>query len=257
MKVALLAGGMGTRLREETEFLPKPMVQVGSRPILWHIMRSYGFFGHSDFVICAGYKGEIIKEYFREFQSEVSDFTVTLGSKFSIEFHDEFVENGWKVTFADTGLTTMTGGRLFKARKYIDDEVFMCTYGDGLSDVNLNNLLEFHKSHGKIATVTAVRPLSRFGVLELGSNGVVESFREKPQADGWINAGFFVFNKNVFEYLDENSILENEPLARLSADSELMAFRHDGFWQPMDTYREYSMLNDMWNSNSAPWKIWD
>jgi len=257
MKVVLLAGGMGTRLREETEFLPKPMVQVGSRPILWHIMRNYGEYGHSEFVICAGYKGDVIKEYFREFQSEVSDFTVTLGSKFSIEYHDQFVENGWRVTVTDTGLNTMTGGRLFKARKYISEETFMCTYGDGLSDVNLSELLEFHDSHGKIATVTAVRPVSRFGVLDLQTNGAVESFREKPQADGWINAGFFVFNKKIFDYLDENSVLENEPLAKLAEDQELMAFRHDGFWQPMDTYREYSILNELWNTGNAPWKIWN
>lgn len=257
MKVVLLAGGMGTRLREETEFLPKPMVKVGARPILWHIMRAYFQYGISEFVICAGYKGEVIKEYFREFHSEVSDFTVTLGSKFSIEYHDEFVENGWKVTVTDTGLKTMTGGRLFKARKYIDDEVFMCTYGDGLSDVNLNELLKFHKSHGKIATVTAVRPLSRFGVLEVDMDGLVESFREKPQADGWINAGFFVFNKKIFDYLDHDSILENEPLAKLAQDQQLMAFRHEGFWQPMDTYREYSILNELWGTGNAPWKTWN
>ena len=257
MQLVLLAGGLGTRLREETEFLPKPMVQVGGRPILWHIMRNYGECGHSEFVICAGYKGDVIKEYFREFQSEVSDFTVTLGSKFSIEYHDQFVENGWKVTVTDTGLNTMTGGRLFRARKYISEETFMCTYGDGLSDVNLSELLEFHNSHGKIATVTAVRPVSRFGVLDLQTNGAVESFREKPQADGWINAGFFVFNKKIFDYLDENSVLENEPLAKLAEDQELMAFRHNGFWQPMDTYREYSILNELWNTGNAPWKIWN
>ncbi len=256
MRVALLAGGLGTRLREETEFRPKPMVSVGNRPILWHIMRAYAHQGHQEFVVCAGYRGEIIKEYFREFQSEVSDFTVTLGSKGSIQFHDGFVEEGWQVTVADTGLNTMTGGRLFKARKYLDSETFMCTYGDGLANVDIKALLEFHNSHGKVATVTAVRPVSRFGVLDLSQSGEVEHFREKPQADGWINAGFFVFNREIFNYLEENSILENEPMAALARAGQLMAFRHDGFWQPMDTYREFSMLNEMWNKGSAPWKVW-
>jgi glucose-1-phosphate cytidylyltransferase len=255
MKTVLLAGGLGTRLREETEFRPKPMVQVGNRPILWHIMRAYSHFGHNDFVVCAGYKGEIIKEYFREFQSEVSDFTVTLGQKHSIEFHDKYVEEGWKVTVADTGQSTMTGGRLFKARKYINDETFMCTYGDGLADVNINKLLDFHKSHGKIATITAIKPVSRFGVLDLSPTGRVEQFREKPQADGWVNAGFFVFNREIFRYLNDDSVLENEPMAALAKDNELMAFCHEGFWQPMDTYRELSLLNELWDS-SAPWKVW-
>jgi glucose-1-phosphate cytidylyltransferase len=255
MKTVLLAGGLGTRLREETEFRPKPMVQVGNRPILWHIMRAYSHFGHNDFVVCAGYKGEIIKEYFREFQSEVSDFTVTLGQKHSIEFHDKYVEEGWKVTVADTGQSTMTGGRLFKSRKYINDETFMCTYGDGLADVNINKLLDFHKSHGKIATITAIKPVSRFGVLDLSPTGRVEQFREKPQADGWVNAGFFVFNREIFRYLNDDSVLENEPMAALAKDNELMAFCHEGFWQPMDTYRELSLLNELWDS-SAPWKVW-
>jgi glucose-1-phosphate cytidylyltransferase len=255
MKTVLLAGGLGTRLREETEFRPKPMVQVGNRPILWHIMRAYSHFGHNDFVVCAGYKGEFIKEYFREFQSEVSDFTVTLGQKHSIEFHDKYVEEGWKVTVADTGQSTMTGGRLFKSRKYINDETFMCTYGDGLADVNINKLLDFHKSHGKIATITAIKPVSRFGVLDLSPTGRVEQFREKPQADGWVNAGFFVFNREIFRYLNDDSVLENEPMTALAKDNELMAFCHEGFWQPMDTYRELSLLNELWDS-SAPWKVW-
>jgi glucose-1-phosphate cytidylyltransferase len=232
------------------------MVMVGGRPILWHIMRKYAHYGHSDFVVCAGYRGDIIKEYFREFQSEVSDFTVTLGSKSSIEFHDKYIEEGWKVTVSNTGLSTMTGGRLFKARRYIGSETFMCTYGDGLANVDLSLLLEFHKKHGKIATVTAVRPVSRFGVMDISSNGTVEQFREKPQADGWINAGFFVFNKEIFDYLDDNSVLESEPMAALAAKGELMAFHHEGFFQPMDTYREFTLLNDLWDSGEAPWKVW-
>ncbi len=256
MEAVILAGGLGTRLREETEFRPKPMVMIGGRPILWHIMRNYAHYGHGEFVVCAGYRGDIIKEYFREFQSEVSDFTVTLGSKSSIEFHDKYVEEGWKVTVSDTGLSTMTGGRLFRARKYIGSETFMCTYGDGLANVDLKSLLEFHQKHGKIATVTAVRPISRFGVMDISSSGTVEQFREKPQADGWINAGFFVFNKEIFDYLDDNSVLENEPMAALAAIGELMAFHHDGFFQPMDTYREFTLLNDLWDSGEAPWKAW-
>jgi glucose-1-phosphate cytidylyltransferase len=219
-------------------------------------MRNYAFYGVTRFVVCAGYKGEVIKNYFREFNSEVSDFTVKIGTQSQVTYHDQFVEQGWEVTVAETGSDTMTGGRLFRVRKYIDDETFLCTYGDGLSNVNIRSLIDFHHSHGKMATVTAVKPISRFGVLELRNEEQVEEFREKPQADGWINAGFFVFNRKVFDYLNENSTLENEPLSRLAADDQLMAYRHEGFWQPMDTIREFSLLNDMWKTNSAPWKVW-
>jgi glucose-1-phosphate cytidylyltransferase len=253
VKTAILAGGMGTRMREETEFRPKPMVTIGDRPIIWHILNNYSYFGFKEFVVCAGYRGDLIKRYFREFESEVSDFTVTLGRKSEITYHDSFQEEGWRVTVSDTGLDTPTGGRLFKARKYLTDDVFMCTYGDGLADVDLKSLLDFHLSHGKIATVTAVRPISRFGVLDLSFNGQVDSFREKPQADGWINVGFFVFNRKIFEYLDDKSVLENEPLASLAKDNQLMGFRHKGFWQPMDTFREYTIFNDMWKSGHPPW----
>lgn len=253
MKVALLAGGLGTRIREETEFRPKPMVFVGEKPILWHIMDRYAASGFNRFVVCAGYRGEIIREYFREFQSMNSDFTVKLGAKQEIQYHDQFEEQGWEVTVTDTGEKTMTGGRLFKARRFLEDETFLCTYGDGLADVDLKKLIEFHKSHGKIATITAVRPVSRFGVLDLSTSNVVNQFREKPQADGWINAGFFIFNKSIFNYLDENSILENEPLAALASENQLMAYRHEGFWQPMDTFRELTILNELWDSGQAPW----
>ena len=254
MKVALLAGGLGTRIREETEFRPKPMVSVGGKPILWHIMDRYAASGFNQFVVCAGYRGEIIREYFREFQSMNSDFTVKLGAKQEIQYHDQFEEQGWEVTVTDTGEKTMTGGRLFKARRFLEDDTFMCTYGDGLADVDLKKLIEFHRSHGKIATITAVRPVSRFGVLDLDSTNAVNQFREKPQADGWINAGFFIFNKSIFDYLDENSILENEPLATLASENQLMAYRHEGFWQPMDTFRELMILNDLWDSGKAPWR---
>jgi glucose-1-phosphate cytidylyltransferase len=253
MKVALLAGGLGTRIREETEFRPKPMVFVGGKPILWHIMDRYAASGFNRFVVCAGYRGEIIREYFREFQSMNSDFTVKLGAKQEIQYHDQFEEQGWEVTVTDTGEKTMTGGRLFKARRFLEDDTFLCTYGDGLADVDLKKLIEFHKSHGKIATITAVRPVSRFGVLDLSTSNAVNQFREKPQADGWINAGFFIFNKSIFNYLDENSILENEPLAALASENQLMAYRHEGFWQPMDTFRELTILNELWDSGQAPW----
>jgi glucose-1-phosphate cytidylyltransferase len=253
MKVALLAGGLGTRIREETEFRPKPMVFVGGKPILWHIMDRYASSGFNRFVVCAGYRGEIIREYFREFQSMNSDFTVKLGANQEIQYHDEFEEQGWEVTVTDTGEKTMTGGRLFKARRFLEDDTFLCTYGDGLADIDLRKLVEFHKSHGKIATITAVKPVSRFGVLDLDSSSAVNQFREKPQADGWINAGFFIFNKSIFNYLDESSILENEPLAALASENQLMAYRHEGFWQPMDTFRELTILNELWDSGKAPW----
>ena len=256
MKVAILAGGLGTRLREETDLLPKPMVKVGGKPMIWHIMKTYANSELKDFVICSGYKGEVIKEYFREFQSFNSDFTVTLGSKVSIEYHDNFEEEKWKVTVAETGLNSMTGGRLFKARKYLTGGTFMCTYGDGVSNINIKKLLEFHKSHGKIATISTVRPETRFGILDIDSDNLVKSFREKPQSDSWVNAGYFVFEEKIFDYLDENSVLENEPFSQLAKDNQMHAFHHNGFWQPMDTYREFKLLNDLWDSGKAPWKVW-
>ena len=256
MKVAILAGGLGTRLREETDLLPKPMVKVGGKPMIWHIMKTYANSELKDFVICSGYKGEVIKEYFREFQSFNSDFTVTLGSKANIEYHDNFEEEKWKVTVAETGLNSMTGGRLFKARKYLTGGTFMCTYGDGVSNINIKKLLEFHKSHGKIATISTVRPETRFGILDIDSDNLVKSFREKPQSDSWVNAGYFVFEEKIFDYLDENSVLENEPFSQLAKDNQMHAFHHNGFWQPMDTYREFKLLNDLWDSGKAPWKVW-
>ena len=256
MKVVLLAGGLGTRLREETEVKPKPMVEVGGHPILWHIMKRYSFYGHSDFIICAGYKGEIIKNWFANFRILNSDFTVTLRENLNITFHSELEENGWTATIADTGAETMTGGRIKRIQKYVGKETFLCTYGDGLSDVDLDKLLAFHRSHGKIATLTTVNPVSRFGVLDIGQEGRVNSFSEKPQAEGSINGGFFVFEPTIFDYLEENSVLEQEPLRRLAAEGELMAYHHEGFWQPMDTYRELMILNDLWKSGNAPWMAW-
>lgn len=254
-RVVILAGGLGTRLREETEFRPKPMVEVGGKPIIWHIMKSFSHFGLSSFVVCVGYKGEIIKDYFLNYRARNNDFTVTLGGHESVEFHGLHDESTWTVTVADTGDATMTGGRVFQTRPYVDG-TFMCTYGDGLADVPVDRLLAFHRSHGALATVTTVQPLSRFGVMEVDGDGTVRRFREKPQVDGWVNAGFFVFEPGVFDYLDEDSILEEEPLAALAADGQLRAFQHEGFWQPMDTYRESVMLNTLWESDQAPWKVW-
>ena len=256
MKVVLLAGGLGTRLREETEVKPKPMVEVGGHPILWHIMKCYSFYGHSEFIICAGYKGEIIKNWFANFRILNSDFTVSLRNNLNITFHSELEENGWTATIADTGAETMTGGRIKKVQKYLGNETFLCTYGDGLADIDLNKLLAFHKSHGKIATLTTVKPVSRFGVLDIDAESRVNSFSEKPQAEGSINGGFFVFEPTIFDYLEENSVLEQEPLRRLAAEGELMAYHHEGFWQPMDTYRELMILNDLWKSGNAPWMAW-
>jgi glucose-1-phosphate cytidylyltransferase len=255
-RVVILAGGLGTRLREETEFRPKPMVEVGGKPIIWHIMKNFSHYGLHAFVVCVGYKGEILKEYFLNYRARNNDFTVTLGEHESVSFHGNHDESDWTVTIADTGEGTMTGGRVHRIEAYVDGP-FICTYGDGLSDVPIDRLLAYHRAHGKLATVTTVRPLSRFGIMEVAEGGSVERFREKPQVDGWVNAGFFVFEPGVFGYLNADSVLEEEPLAALARDGQLMAFRHDGFWQPMDTYREAQLLNGLWESGQAPWRIWE
>jgi glucose-1-phosphate cytidylyltransferase len=259
MKVIILCGGQGTRLREETEFRPKPLVSVGEKPILWHIMKLFSTAGLRDFVLCLGYRGNMIKEYFLNYEAMNNDFTICLGKKNAIHYHDEHEEQDFHVCLAETGPETMTGGRLKRVARYVDDETFMMTYGDGLADVDVKALLAFHHSHGKIGTVTTVRPVSRFGILDLGDNGEVSRFAEKPQASGWANAGFFVFNRRIFDYLANESddcIFERGPLERLVADGELMAFRHNGFFFAMDTYREYQYLNDLWNKGEAPWKVW-
>lgn len=255
MKVVLLAGGLGTRLREETEYRPKPMVEVGGRPILWHIMKNFASFGLTEFVVCAGYRGEVIKDYFLNYDARTNDFTAFLGDASRIEYHNGHDETDWMVTVADTGALTMTGGRVKRTQKYVDGR-FMVTYGDGLADVDINALLAFHESHGKLATVTTIRPLSRFGVMDLADDGRVRQFREKPQTEDYVNAGFFVFEPEVFDFLDEDCVLEQEPLERLASQDQLMAYRHEGFWQPMDTYREFTMLNEMWERGEAPWKMW-
>ncbi|MEI6109385.1 MAG: glucose-1-phosphate cytidylyltransferase [Actinomycetes bacterium] len=256
MKALLLAGGLGTRLREETEFKPKPMVEVGGRPIIWHIMKSLSQHGIEDFVVATGYKSDVIKEYFLDYEARNNDFTISLGQNRVIDFHDAHDEGNWKVTLAFTGELTMTGGRVKRSEKYLADERFLCTYGDGLSDINISDLLDFHKSHGKLATVTTVQPSSRFGIMDVEPSGLVKSFKEKPKVEGWINVGYFIFEPEVFKYLDNDCILEQEPLAKLASDGQLMAYRHEGFWQPMDTYREATMLNEMWDHGTAPWKSW-
>jgi len=254
-QVVLLAGGKGTRLMEETGLRPKPMVEIGGKPILWHIMRIFAHHGHEDFLVACGYKGDQIKEYFHNFVAHNHDWIVNLadGSR-------QLLSTGpidWRVGVVDTGLETMTGGRLLRLRRWLEDETFMVTYGDGVGDVDITALLEFHRSHGRVATVTAVRPPSRFGSLQLEGERV-SRFLEKPQTDeGWINGGFFVFEPAIFELLeDDQTILERAPLEELARRGELMAYRHEGFWQPMDTLREKQRLEELWTSGKAPWKVW-
>jgi glucose-1-phosphate cytidylyltransferase len=256
MKAVLLAGGLGTRMREETEFRPKPMVEVGGRPVLWHIMKVLGQQGITDFVICAGYKSEYIKNYFYNYGASNLDFTVRLGDQRSTVFHGSHEEFDWTVTVADTGESTMTGGRIKLIENFVKGETFLATYGDGIADINLKELMGFHASHGKTATMTVTQPTSRFGVVEIEESGLVSQFKEKPKVNDWINIGYFVFQPPIFDLLETDSVLEDEPLRSLVSSSELGAFKHSGFWQPMDTYREYLALNDLWSTGSAPWKSW-
>jgi glucose-1-phosphate cytidylyltransferase len=259
MKVVLLCGGKGTRLREETEYRPKPMVEIGGKPILWHIMKIYAQYGFKDFVICLGYKGNIIKQYFLNYETTNNDFTVLLGNQSDIQFHSNHPETDWRVTLADTSEESQTGARVKKIEKYIDEDLFMLTYGDGVANIDIKNLVEYHKSHGKIGTMTGVHPSSRFGELVIKNNKIV-SFNEKPQVkEGLINGGFFVFHKKFFKYLkeDDGCYLEKEPLENLAADGELMVYPHEGFWQCVDTYRELEILNNLWKSSSRPWKVWE
>jgi glucose-1-phosphate cytidylyltransferase len=257
MKVVILCGGQGTRLREETEYRPKPLVDVGGRPILWHIMKLYAHHGFRDFVLCLGYRGHMIKEYFLNYEAMNNDFTVCLGQLNRITYHQAHEEQDFRVTLADTGLETMTGGRVKRAARYLDEDTFMVTYGDSVSDVSLCELLDFHRSHGKLATITAVHPVSRFGILEVGEQARVATFSEKPVGDGWINAGFMVFQRGVLDLLSgDDCILEREPFERLAREGQLMAYRHHGFYFAMDTYREYKAINDIWAGGNAPWKVW-
>ena len=255
LPAVILAGGLGTRIREETEFKPKPMVEIGGRPVLWHIMKHLSAHGIDRFIICVGYKGDMIRDYFLNYRARNNDFTVQLGSHDDLTFHSDHQESDWTVTVAETGALTNTGGRVLEVEKYIKGEKFLCTYGDGLSDVNIKDLDAFQAENDRIATVTAVRPLSRFGIMEMNPKGGVTSFKEKPQDESWINGGFFIFKPEVFNYLTPGVILEKEPLQKLASENELVAFKHEGFWQPMDTFRESRMLNDLWDSGKAPWRI--
>jgi glucose-1-phosphate cytidylyltransferase len=257
MKVAILCGGLGTRMREETEFRPKPLVEVGGRPILWHIMKLYAHYGFRDFVLCLGYRGSMIKEYFLNYEAMNNDFTICLGRESRVQYNGDHEEQNFRITLADTGLESMTGGRLKRAEKYLPEDCFMMTYGDGVSDIDLRALLEFHKSHGRLATVTTFRPVSRFGILDIDSSNQVMNFIEKPRSDARASAGFFVFQREVLDYLDgDQCVLEHEPLERLAAERQLVAYNHDGFFGAMDTYRDYQFLNDLWKTGEAPWKIW-
>jgi glucose-1-phosphate cytidylyltransferase len=257
MKVVILAGGLGTRLTEETDIKPKPMVEIGEKPILWHIMKIYSTYGFNDFIVCLGYKGYVIKEYFINYFNHMSDFMVDL-SNGKIERHNSKAEP-WKITLVDTGLNTMTGGRIKRIKKYVQDETFMLTYGDGVGNIDLARLLSFHRQHGKMATITAVQPPGRFGALNLVAQDQVSSFSEKPIGDGaWINGGFFVLEPSIFDYIrGDETLWEQDPLERLAKEGNLYAFKHYGFWKPMDTLRDKRDLEELWMSGKAPWKIWD
>lgn len=257
MKVVILCGGLGTRLREETEFRPKPMVEIGGRPILWHIMKIYAHCEFRDFVLCLGYRGNMIKEYFLNYEAMNNDFTICLGRNSKIEYRNDHREQDFRVTLANTGLNTMTGGRVKRIAKYIDEDQFMLTYGDGVGDVDIAALLDFHRKHGKLATVTTINPSSRFGMIESNSIGRVVQFEEKPRTSARASAGFFVLDRRVLDYIeDDNCIFEKEPLERLANEGQLMAYQHGGFFYAMDTYREYEYLNQLWSANQAPWKVW-
>lgn len=257
MQTLILCGGKGTRLREETEFRPKPMVAVGEKPILWHIMKRYATFGAKDFVLCLGYKAEHIREYFLTYDVHNSNLLVRLGNKQVEKLTSDHGEDDWKVWLIDTGLETMTGGRIKEAGKYIEGPSFMATYGDGVADIDIDALLAFHKAHGKLATVTAVRPSSRFGELAF-EGGTVKTFQEKPQVhEGWINGGYFVFQREVLDMIGgPEEPLESGLLQKLTAMGQLEAYKHPGFWQCMDTYREMEVLNELWSGEKAPWKNW-
>lgn len=258
MKVVILAGGLGTRISEESHLKPKPMIEVGDAPILWHIMKYYSSYGFNEFIICCGYKGYVIKEYFADYYLHRSDVTFDFANNNEMIIHNNVAEP-WKVTVVDTGLHTMTGGRLKRIQKYVGDQTFMMTYGDGVSDIDLDALLEFHRVHKKAATLTAIQPGGRFGVLDIDDNETVRQFSEKAKEDGgWINAGFMVLEPEVFDYIEgDDTFFEKEPLENLALDGKLAAYRHEGFWKCMDTMRDKRMLDELWNSGQAPWKRWE
>lgn len=257
MKVVILAGGFGTRISEESHLKPKPMIEIGEKPILWHIMKGFSSYGFNDFVICCGYKGHVIKEYFSDYFLYNSDVTFDFRNGNSREIHSNTSEP-WRVTLVDTGLTTMTGGRVKRVAPYLDGERFFLTYGDGVADVDLNKLLDFHKSHGRLATITAIGVEQRFGVIDIENDNSIRSFREKSDGDGgMINGGFMVMEPNVLDYIEgDSTILERGPLERLASDDQLMAYKHEGFWHCMDTQRDREKLEELWADEQAPWRIW-
>ena len=255
MKVLILAGGYGTRLSEETELKPKPMVEIGGKPILWHIMKIYSHYGFNDFIILTGYKSHVIKDYFINYYNRYSDITVDMAHN-TVEIHKTRHEP-WKVTMLYTGQDTLTGGRIKKAQNYVGNEPFLLTYGDGVADVNIEETIIAHKKSGKLCTMTAIQPVGRFGALDIGSDNTIHSFMEKPKGDGsWINAGFFVCEPQVFDYITEDTMFERAPLENLAKDGQLNAFKHTGFWQPMDTLRDKKSLTEMWQNDKAPWAVW-
>lgn len=263
MKLVILCGGAGTRIRDVAENLPKPLIPIGRYPILWHIMKYYSWWGHKQFVLCLGYKGQSIKEFFLNYEAFTRDFTIKLGAtgERTLRYHTLHDESDWEVTLSDTGSAAMTGARLQRIRKYVmDDENFFLTYGDGVGDIDLAKLAAYHRSHGKILTVTGVRPPGRFGELACSSNGTVQEFNEKPQTSGGlISGGFFVCHRRIFEYLNdsEDLVFEQMPMKQLVRDRQMAVYKHDGFWQPMDTFREYTLLNDLYSSGKAPWAVWE
>ncbi len=256
MKCVILAGGLGTRLREETEFKPKPMVEIGGLPIIWHIMKNLSQFGINDFIICLGYKGHLIKEYFLNFENWNHDIRIKFGDSKSVKILSKFSSNPWNISLVDTGLETNTALRLKKIERFIENERFLVTYGDGLSNVNINNLVDFHTTHQKIATLTAVQPVSRFGSLKVTGENRITEFKEKQKLEDWVNSGYFIFEPKVFDYFILDEALEQGPLTNLVKDEQIFAFKHYGFWQPMDTYREALLLNEIWVKGKAPWKNW-
>lgn len=256
MKVVILAGGYGTRIRDVASDIPKPMIPIGPYPIIWHIMKSYSYFGHKDFIICLGYKGELIKQFFLNYKAYTHDITISYGDTGSVSFHNSRDDYDWTITLSDTGARAMTGARIARIKEYVGEEDFMLTYGDGVSDVDINQLLEFHRSHNKVLTVTGVRPPGRFGEMMTKCDGLVTEFNEKPQASaGRISGGFFVARPSLFDYLEDNEdlVFEEGPVRTLVADAQLMMFAHDGFWQPMDTSREYVLLNSLYEKGNTPW----
>ncbi|MEL4894913.1 glucose-1-phosphate cytidylyltransferase [Crocosphaera sp. Alani8] len=260
MKTVILCGGFGTRIRDVADNIPKPMIPIGDKPIIWHIMKYYASWGHKDFVLCLGYKGQSIKDFFLNYEASTSDFTLTLGNGSQIDYHNSHSEAEWRITLAETGLNTLTGSRIKKVQKYlVDEKNFMLTYGDGVGSIDIERLIDFHLSHGKIMTVSGVRPPGRFGELEVGESNAIKGFNEKPQASGGrISGGYFVCRQEIFKYLDEqgNQTLEREPMENLAHEGQMMMYKHDGFWQPMDTYRDYNLLNGLIQKGEAPWIRW-